>query len=172
MPSLVHQADIGRGDLAVQRLDLFRRFEQRALVEHIRNLELLDDLLVFDRHVLLVLIEVEQLLPRRRQVFISGEHRDQRAERELALDHKITADQKEQEWRKISDQIVEEFNEEFAIIDLEPNIVNFTQALRDVGKLVNGARHWREFRPARRSSRRYGPKARELCAPVRGRAGE
>src|ERR1700747_436973 len=38
----------------------------------------------------------------------------------------------------MSDEVVEKFNEKFAIIDLEPNVVNFTQALRDVGKLVNG----------------------------------
>src|SRR5260370_21891871 len=84
------------------------------------------------------MIEVEQLLQRGREVFISSEPRDERAEGEHALDHIITADQKEQEWCEISDQIVKEFNEEFAIIDLEPNVVNFTQALRDVRKLVNG----------------------------------
>ena len=95
----VHHSEIGGGDLAVQRLDLLRLFEQQAFVEHIRDLELLDDLLILDRHILLVLIKVEQLLPRRRQLLISGEHRDQRAPRELALDHKVTADQKEQEWR-------------------------------------------------------------------------
>src|SRR5271156_6027906 len=49
---IVPQTDIGRGDLAVQRLDLFRHFEEQAFVEHLRNLELLDDLLVFNRHVL------------------------------------------------------------------------------------------------------------------------
>ena len=122
----------------MQRFELLRRFEQQAFVEHIRNLELLDDLLVFDRHVLLILIEVKQLLPRRRYVLIGGKHSDQRAERELALDDKISADQEKQERRKIADQIVEEFYEEFAVIDLEPNVVDFSQALRDVGELICG----------------------------------
>ena len=72
-----------------------RLFEQQPLVEHIGDVELLDDLLVLDRHILLVLIKIEQFLPRRRQFLVSGEHGDQRAPRELALDHEISADQKE-----------------------------------------------------------------------------
>src|SRR5437763_1688083 len=126
---IVHHTDIGRSDLAMQRFELLRRFEQQAFVEHIRNLELLDDLLVFDRHVLLVLIEVKQLLPRRRYVLIGGKHRDQRAERELALDHKISADQEKQERRRIADHIVEKVYEEVEVIDLYQNIVDFSLAL-------------------------------------------
>jgi hypothetical protein len=60
----VHDAQIGGTNRALERLDDLGLFEQQTFVEHIRNGELLDDLLVFDRHVLLVLIEVEQFLPR------------------------------------------------------------------------------------------------------------
>ena len=60
----VDQADIAEFDLALRRLD--RAFvEQQTGIEHVGDLELLDDLLVLDRDVLLVLVEIEQLLPRR-----------------------------------------------------------------------------------------------------------
>src|SRR5258705_5741787 len=64
-PVTVHQIEIGGGDLAAQRFDGLRLFEQQSFIEHIRDMELLDDLLILDRDVLLILIEIEQFLPRR-----------------------------------------------------------------------------------------------------------
>jgi hypothetical protein len=63
-PVTVHQIEIGGGDLAAQRFDGLRLFEQQSFIEHIRDVELLDDLLILDRDVLLILIEIKQLLPR------------------------------------------------------------------------------------------------------------
>ena len=77
----VDDVDIGRGDLAGEWFDLGWLFEQQAPVDHIGDMELFDDLLVFDRHILLVLVIIEQFLPRRRHIFVGGENGNQRAKR-------------------------------------------------------------------------------------------
>ena len=60
------------------------------------QVELGDQLVVLDAGVLLALVEVEQLLPRRRQVFVCGEHADQRAERQVPAQHQVTADRQKE----------------------------------------------------------------------------
>src|SRR5436309_5213031 len=75
----VDQADIAEFNLALRRLDRLALFEQEPGIEHVGDLELLDDLLVLDRDVLLVLVEIEQFLPRRGQILIRRDHRYQRA---------------------------------------------------------------------------------------------
>src|SRR5437764_15004040 len=87
----IDQTDIGQLDFALRRLDGAPLVEQQARVEHIGYMKLLDDLLVLDRDVLLVLVEIEQLLPGRRQFLVCREHRDQRAERQFARDDEIAA---------------------------------------------------------------------------------
>ena len=132
----VDDVDIGGGDLAGERLDVLGGFEQQAPVDHVGDMELLDDLLVFDRDILLVLVVIEQFLPRCRHVFVGGEHRHQRAKRQAAFDDEIAADHKEEKRRQIADQIVQELDKELTIVDFEPDIVDFAEAMGDFGKLV------------------------------------
>ena len=132
----VDDIDIAGGDLAGERLDVLGGFEQQPPVDHVGDMKLLDDLLVFDRDILLVLVVIEQFVPRCRHVFIGGEHRHQRAKRKAAFDDEIAADHKEEKRRQIADEIVEEFDKKLAIVDLEPKIINFAEALGDLGKLV------------------------------------
>src|SRR5437763_2632372 len=134
----VDQADIAEFDFALRRLDR-ALVEQETGIEHVGDLELLDDLLVLDRDILLVLVEIEQFLPRRRQLLIGGEHRHQRAERQFADNHEVAADHKKEERRQLVDQVVEEFDEELAVIDVEADVVDLAEAVRDVGQLVLGA---------------------------------
>src|SRR4029077_8106030 len=81
------------------------------------------------------LVEVEQLLPGRGQILVGGEDRHQRAERQIALDDQIAAQRIEEERRQLPNEIVEEFGEEFAAVDLEPDVINHTQNAGKVGQM-------------------------------------
>ena len=132
----VDETDIGQFDLVLRRFYGAPLVEQQARVEHIGYMKLLDDLLVLDRDVLLVLVEVEQFLPWRRQFLVCREHRDQRAERQFARDDEIAADQVEEKRRQLVDQVVDEFDKELAVVDVEADVVDLAEAVRDVGELM------------------------------------
>ncbi len=109
--------------------------ELQMRVDHSGRCELLDDLLVLDPRILLDLVEVEQLLPRRGQVLVGGEHRHQRAERQAAADHQIAADRIKEERGQLRDEIVKEFDEEFALVDFEADAVDRAEQMSEPGEL-------------------------------------
>src|SRR4029077_19651915 len=129
------ERQIGDRQFAGQRHDFFRFGEQQRRVGHAGGLELLDDLLVGDPRVFLDLIEGQELVPRRGHVLVGGEDRDQRAERQVALDDQIAAQRIEEEWRQLPQKIVQKFGEEFALVDLEPDVINDTQNMGKIGQL-------------------------------------
>src|SRR5215472_2096785 len=129
----VHEAEIAGTDRATERFDRFGLFEEQSLVEHVGDMELLDDLLILYRDILLILVEVQQFLPRRRQFLVGGEDGHQRTPRQLARDDKISADRKEKEGRKVSDKIAKKLDEEFSIINLEPNVIDLAEAMGHIG---------------------------------------
>jgi len=94
------------GDLADKRRYRLRRILEQLAIEHSRRIELRDDLLVLDAHVLLSRIPSEQLLPGAQDVLVGGEHRHQRAERQAALDHQIAASRVEEERRDLREEVV------------------------------------------------------------------
>ncbi len=104
----------GTGELG-QRDDERLGFRRR----HFLAGELLDHLLVLDLDVEALLVPVDQLLHRRGQVLVGGDHRDQRADVELAGDHEIAADRVEQERRHLREEVVEELDHELALVELE-----------------------------------------------------
>ena len=63
--------------------------------------ELLDHLGVLDLHVETLLVPVDQLLDRARQVLVGRDHGDQGADVQAALNHQVAADQIEQERRHL-----------------------------------------------------------------------
>ena len=83
----------------------------------------------------LVEYQVEQLLPRAEDVLVGGEHGDQRAERQAALDHQVAADRIEEERRDLGQEIVQELDEELALVDVEADRVDLAEAVADVGPL-------------------------------------
>src|SRR3954454_18707805 len=99
------------------------------------GLKLLDYLLVFDPRILFLLIEIKQFLPRRSHVLIGCQHRDKRAERQIAADHQIAADRIEEKRRQLSDEVVQEFDKEFAFVDFEANVVNSAEQAGEIGQL-------------------------------------
>ena len=108
------------------------RVERRAQAGRI---ELGAQLRVFDLRVLLDLVEVEQLLPGRRQVLVGGEHADQRAERQAAAQYQITADRQEEERRELRDEVVQEFDEELLAIDVVADPEDPIEVLAEGGEL-------------------------------------
>src|SRR5690348_111901 len=78
---------------------------------------------------------VQELLPRAQDVLVRGEHRDQRAERQAALDHEIAADRVEEERRDLREEVVQELDEELAPVDVEADRVDLAEAMADVGAL-------------------------------------
>src|SRR5262249_3193785 len=123
------------GKLACQRHHLLGFGEQQVRIGHAGGLELLDDLLVSDPRVLLDLVEVEELLPGRGEILVGRNDRNERAERQGASDDEIAADRIEEERRQLVDQVVEELREEFALINLEADVINATQDVRKVSEL-------------------------------------
>ncbi len=103
------------------------------------QVELLDHLLILDPDILLHLIIVEQLLPGAGQILVGRQHRHQRAEADAALDHQITADQIKEERRELIDEVVQKLDEELALEDLEPDIVDVAVAVRDIGQMPGGS---------------------------------
>ena len=95
-----------------------RRILEQLAVDHARRLELRHDLLVLDADVLLRRVPVEQLLPRVQDVLVRGEHGDERAEREAALDHQVAAHRIEEERRDLREEVVQELDEELALVDV------------------------------------------------------
>ena len=97
---------------------------------HVVHRELLDHLGVLDLHVQALLIPVDQLLDRAGQVLVGGNHRHQRADVQAPHDHQITAHQVEQERRDLGQEIVEELDQELALIELEADAEDLPQARR------------------------------------------
>ena len=56
-------------------------------VDHSGGLELFYDLLVFDARILFNLVKIQQFLPRRGQIFVCRQHRNQGAKRKIAADN-------------------------------------------------------------------------------------
>ena len=83
-----------------------------------------------------LLVPVDQLLDRRRQVLVGGDHRDQLADVEPALERQIAADRVEQERRHLGEEIVEELDEEFPLIEVVADLEDAPQPGADVGALV------------------------------------
>jgi len=135
----IHQS--GHRDLAGERGDRSRGLFHQLCIDHPRGLELRDDLLVLDPDVLLGRIPREELLPRREDVLVGGEHGDQGAERQLvrvamALDHQIPADGVEEERRDLPEEVVQELDEELALEDVEANGVDPAEPVADVRALA------------------------------------
>ena len=83
--------------------------------------EMLGDLIVFHLNVETLLVPVDQLLQGRRQLAIGGDDGDELADVEGAAQGEIAADRVEEERRQLRQEIVEEFDEEFPVVDLEPD---------------------------------------------------
>src|ERR1700733_4334715 len=110
-----------------------RRFgEQQVQIDHVGRLELLDDLVVGDPRVLVVLIKVEQLLPGRRQILVRGKHRDQRAARQIPPVDQTAAERIEEERGQLPYEVVEELDEELPPVNLEPDIVDGAEDMREI----------------------------------------
>ena len=85
------------------------------------DVELLDDLLVFDRDVVALLIPIDQLLHGRRQVAIGRDDGDELADVEPSLERQIAPDGVEEERRELGQKIVEKLHREFAVVEVEPD---------------------------------------------------
>src|SRR5262249_31416547 len=98
--------------------------------------ELLDDLLVLDDDVGALLVPVDQVLDRRRQVAIRADDGDELTDVEPPLQRQIAAEQVEDEWRQLREKVVEIFNREFAAIELQPDVEDGAQPLADLRRVV------------------------------------
>ena len=89
----------------------------------------------FDLHVEALLIPVDQVLQRRGQLLVGGDDRDELADVEPAGDREIAADQVEDEGRDLREQVVDEFDQELPLIDVEADEEDLRQPARDLGAL-------------------------------------
>ena len=119
----------------VRGVEVFGLRQLQTGVDHSAGLELFYDLLVFDPRILFNLIKIEEFLPRRRQILVCRQHRDQGAERKIAADNQISSDSIKEKRCELGNEIIEEFHEKFALVNLEPYIVNRAQKMGEGGQL-------------------------------------
>src|SRR4029077_17905950 len=100
------------------------------------DVELLDDLLVFDRDVVALLIPIDQLLHGRGQVAIGRDDGDELADVEPSLERQIPTDGVEEEGGELGQEIVEKFHREFAIVEVEPDEEEASEPRADLGTLI------------------------------------
>ena len=135
--AFLEQRDARKLDIAFQR----RHRDIGVLIgwlDDLRGLELLDHLVVLDLHVGPALLPVDQLLDRARQVLVGGDHRDQGADVEPAGQRQKAAAGIEDEGRELGEEVVEELHEELALVDLETDVEDASQARSQLGALVVG----------------------------------
>ncbi|MFC6745746.1 hypothetical protein ACFQFG_13755 [Methylobacterium persicinum] len=72
---------------------------------------------VFHLDVQALLVPVDEFLQRRREVAIGGQHRDELADIQLALQGEDAADDVEQERRHLREEIVQVLHRELAPVD-------------------------------------------------------
>ena len=102
--AILGERQIGNDYFAGEPRHRFGLVELQPRVHHAGGLELLDDLLVCDLGSLEDLIEAEQFIPRRCQILVGDQHRQQRADRKAAADHQVAADRKKKEGRQLSQE--------------------------------------------------------------------
>ena len=132
------ERQIGDDDLAGERRHALRASSRQARIHQTGWLKLLDDLVVFDPRILEALVEIEQFLPWRRQILVGRKHRHQRPERKTAPDHQITADREKEERGQLAYEVVQELDEEFALIDLKADVVDSAQERGETAQLQFG----------------------------------
>jgi hypothetical protein len=132
----VDQREVRRLELALARQR--RRIGERLHLgrRHLAVGEHLDHLLVLDLDVEALLVPVDQLLHRAGQVLVRRDHGDQRADVEAADDHQVAAHRVEQERRDLRQEVVEELDQELALVELEADAEDAAEARRDLGALV------------------------------------
>src|SRR3954451_22304163 len=97
--------------------------------------EVLDDLIVFDLDVEPLLVPVDQLLQRRRQLPIGGDDGDELADVEAAAKGQVAADRVEEERRHLGQKIVQELDHELPLVDAEAQVEELEEAVADLGPL-------------------------------------
>ena len=107
-----------------------------ARLDHVVGIELFDHLRVFDLNVQPFLIPVDQLPDRRRQILIGGNDGDQLTDVQIARDRQVPAQEVEQERRELRHEVVQELDEELALIELVANEEDAAQTAGDVRALV------------------------------------
>ena len=110
----------------------------QRLVAGPRRVELGDHLLELDLRVPQHLIVGQQLLPRRVQLLVRADHRDQRAEGQIARDDQVAADREEEERAELGDEVVEELDEELLLVDLVADLVDHAEIAAEPRALVLG----------------------------------
>ncbi len=128
-----HRRDV---PVSAQRLGLRCLGVLHPWLDHVRRLELLDHLVVFDLYVVTLLVPVDQLLDRAGQILIGGDHRHQGADIQLALYRQDAAQGIEDEGRELGQQVVEKLDEELALKDLVADVEDPAQASGEVGPFV------------------------------------
>ena len=111
-----------------RRVELLQR-----RIEHLRRSEALDDLRVFHLDVEALLVPVDQVLERRGQVLVGGDDGDELPDVEPPGDRQIAAGEVEDEGRDLGEQIVDEFDQELPLIDVEADEEDASETADDLG---------------------------------------
>ena len=124
------QAEIADPQLAFGLERLLRIGALQRLVADARRVELSDHLLELDLRIPQQLVVGQQLLPGRVELLVRGDHRDQRAEREIAANHQIATDREEEERAELRQKVVEELDEELLLVDLVADVEDHAELAR------------------------------------------
>ena len=131
--SLAAQEDVADFDAALQMRDLLRRAGEQRLVHDARRIEPFGHHFPAQRHVLCLVVIIQQLFPRVAEVFVGRERRHQRTHCDLPLNGENAAHEVEEKGRQLGDEVVEKLHKEFFLKNLEPDIEQRAQTAGERG---------------------------------------
>ena len=123
-----------QGDRAIEAWDLLRLALEQFFVNHAFRPKALRHNLPAQRHVLHLVVKIQKLFPRARQILVGRERGHQCADADIPADRQNTPHRVKEERRQLRDEVVEKLHEEFLLINLEADIKQPSQPVRESGQ--------------------------------------
>ena len=136
--AFVGDRKIDRRQRKLQSGDVARVDGLNARVDHVVDVELLEDLGIFYVDVLPRLIPVDQVLQRARQILVGGDDRDQLPDIESSLDHLIAAHEIKEKRRNLHEKIVNELYQKLPLVQIVTDLEDAPQPRGDIRPLEIG----------------------------------
>jgi hypothetical protein len=133
--AVVADRKAGDDDRRCKPGDVFDRHFLDTVIDQRLDVELLVDLLILDLHVLAHLVPVDQFLQRPRQVLVGADHGNQLADVETTLQREIAADRVEQERGDLGQEVVDELDQEFPLIEVVADREDQAEPRGNIGAL-------------------------------------
>ena len=127
----VAHSDIIDRNRAVEMRDTVWLSDKKFFFDHAAGRETFGHDFPTQRHILHLVVIGQKLFPRRAQVFVGCKSSNKCAHRDLSTDRQHAPNRVKEEWRELRDEVVEKLHEEFLLVDLEPDMEQPAQSVRE-----------------------------------------